>query len=126
MNARQKKRVAKLVAALRSDEYKQGDSYLKQTQPNGDAVHCCLGVACELYLQNNELQYHDDDGWAYFGGEEGQLPAKVQKYYGFADALGAFSWSDGRKTSLADQNDDGKTFKQIAAIIERAPKGMFV
>lgn len=130
MNARQKKRVEKWVAALRSDDYKQGENYLKQ-ETEGETTHCCLGVACELYIKSgNKLDYQEPDpvydNAAYFGGDSEHLPEQVRNYYGLRTDYGEFIYSDGRRSSLTMANDGGKSFKQIANIIERNPKGLFL
>jgi len=42
---------AQWVAALRSGHYEQGACSLKKIQA-GVTVHCCLGVLCEVLVQN--------------------------------------------------------------------------
>ena len=44
------------IAALRSGKYKQGRYYL-----NSDGCHCCLGVLCEVAIQNGEEIYSEND-----------------------------------------------------------------
>lgn len=40
------------VAALRSGEYRQGNSYLKYISPfTHEFSYCCLGVACDLFAE---------------------------------------------------------------------------
>jgi len=42
----------RLIAELESGKYTQGRHKLKvQAHPDGRTVHCCLGVACELFMQ---------------------------------------------------------------------------
>lgn len=48
------------------------------------------------------------------------LPTKVRDWAGLTTSQG-----DYRHTALTKQNDDGKTFKQIAKIIESKPEGLF-
>lgn len=43
---------AKWVAALRSGEYKQTTGVLTEVNDDGTTSHCCLGVLCELALQD--------------------------------------------------------------------------
>lgn len=40
------------VEALRSGKYKQGQSRLKYTR-DGKVKHCCLGVLCEVFKEDN-------------------------------------------------------------------------
>jgi hypothetical protein len=106
----------KWVAALRSGEYSQVEGVLKT--PNG---HCCLGVACELAAQEGiilpSMAYKGEGGDDCLSGEL----EEVRLWLGLNDALGRMNspWS------LADLNDDGKTFAEIADIIESKPDGLF-
>lgn len=50
--------VRKWIKALRSGEYEQGEKFLKQV---GDkTVHCCLGVACEVAVEQGLGQWVDE------------------------------------------------------------------
>jgi hypothetical protein len=81
-----RERVKLLVDALRSGEYEQGRSYLRQ-----DDSFCCLGVACEVARKNGlegnwELSNYGA-GIQTFGNREyssiAVLPAAVIYWYGF-------------------------------------------
>jgi hypothetical protein len=81
-----RERVKLLVDALRSGEYEQGRSYLRQ-----DDSFCCLGVACEVARKNGlegnwELSNYGA-GIQTFGNREyssiAMLPAAVIYWYGF-------------------------------------------
>ena len=113
--------IAKIwVDALRSGEYTQGRTCLKST--NGD--HCCLGVLCELYDKHNEekLSKKELDDMVFFSGFARLLPTQVMNWAGL-------SWSDGSidykidydyvLESLANFNDRGSSFQEIADIIEQ-------
>lgn len=100
----------KWVKALRSGKFKQGTGTLFKETENS---YCCLGVLCAI----NELDLYGD--LLYSGQSEslgmssdnGKLP---KKYKG-----------KGREVdSLADLNDEGRSFKQIANIIERNYKDL--
>lgn len=110
----------KWVAALRSGEYPQAKGEL-----GGPDGYCCLGVACKLY--------EDETGVA--------LP-KTGKRYTRTTLQGAYhpvaEWvglrcENGTYTHngcvlgacLAEDNDTGKTFPEIADIIESEPDGLF-
>ena len=117
-----------LIEKLRSDEYTQTKGILRDCKG-----FCCLGVACDISGLSNWKKKTEDntDSIFYFmyqGDTEG-LPKKVQEYYGFASNNGNFTIKREHgyiSTSLAYLNDQGKTFKEIADIIENKPKGLFV
>lgn len=113
-----KYKAMKLVKALRSGEYKQG----KDALVNSDDKFCCLGVACNI----SKLPlpwYLGDYGWN-IDGSYTELPDSIQKEYGFYDNIGGrrdeSSLDIGGEYygSLANANDQGVTFDQIADYIE--------
>ena len=111
-----KERRAAGVAARRSGDYEQTMGGLK------DGVgYCCLGVACDV----SELGKWEDDG-VYSCGEEhkcgGYLTDVICDYYGLSTISGTFD----DERSLAELNDSGKTFNEIADIIESEPPGLFL
>lgn len=89
---------AKWIAALRSGEYRQGKHYLRE-----GSRFCCLGVACNLI---------DPGAWEYdeWREEDTQIPSAVAASIG----LGT------ERFYLADLNDAGSSFSQIADYIERS------
>lgn len=125
------------VAALRSGEYPQGRAVLKSS----DGKYCCLGVLCDLAVKAGVIEETDQtmraisgddeywgvvftgDGlvnheqfatlpravieWAEVNGDNPHVPVERP---GDLDAFGA--------PSLAELNDYGMTFDQIASIIE--------
>lgn len=112
----------KWVAALRSGEYKQGKSALKETQDGKDAF-CCYGVLCDLavaagvaeatrFEDNRTTQYNDQAGSL----SSFYLPDGVTRWAGLA--IRNHVIIDGIREDLADHNDHGKTFEQIADAIE--------
>lgn len=104
--------VRKWVEALRSGEYGQTRGQLAKGLGN-ERAYCCLGVACRLYrAEHPSFRYR---------GENGDLPQRVQDWLGLADSVG---WFGGE--SLARRNDNGASFADIADIIERQPRGLFV
>lgn len=50
---------------------------------------------------------------------------EVMNSVGLLTSIGDFTSEEGHSGSLADMNDSGFTFKQIAAIIEEEPNGLF-
>jgi hypothetical protein len=116
------------VAALRSGEYKQTQKLLKDE--NG---HCCLGVLCELYQKENEVNIEvsnkAQDGRVYslFLTEPAVLPLAVMKWAGLLsqDGRPRDYQETTRYPKLTAKNDEGASFKEIADIIEKYPEQYF-
>lgn len=100
----------KWVKALRSGEYKQTQMALRDR--NG---FCCLGVACDLYARENSLDGDISHGSYLSGAFE-----PVRKWLGLSHATGLYD-----NGVLVSDNDHGKTFDEIADIIEAEPNGLF-
>lgn len=125
-------RVRKLVKALRSGRFMQGTRKLRGKDLDRDDYYCCLGVACEVAMENglplstriigadfgkSIFSYSDpldqsDYSWRV-------LPRTVQTWYEFSetDPLVNLEWW--QSSTLAHLNDDGFSFTEIADIIER-------
>lgn len=134
--------IAKLVAALRSGEYEQVSGCLR-SQDN----YCCLGVACDIsglgtWEQRDSMPPSPSPDWNYvIRDENGKrvdsnmsvLPTSVAQWLGIQES-GDFNlpinqdydWRDedddrfapGNSTGLAELNDEGFTFAQIADLLE--------
>ena len=89
----------KWVKALRSGEYAQGTGCLVE-----DGRFCCLGVLCDISETNKRE-------WGSFAG----LPHSVKDWAGMSSIFGHF----GISTCLSELNDSGKTFIDIADVIEK-------
>ena len=117
-----------LVAqALESGEYEQGRMTLCRHNK-----YCCLGVATEIFMKHNPGVIEKiDEGCSvvtYRHGEESTsacLLNPVWKWLGFNSRQGFLEPSGGytRKT-LADLNDKGTPFKEIAKIFRNPPEGL--
>lgn len=111
----------KWVAALRSGYYKQGKGYLCK-----DNHYCCLGVACELFIESGGELDKEEISPGTFAYEEypTTLPEKVK------DWLGLAPYSNVRLNFYGDlvrmNDEDGKSFTEIADFIESEPEGLFV
>lgn len=131
----------KWVAALRSGKYRQARHVL-----NGDGGMCCLGVLCDLYIQETEGKewkerpIDEKDSMVFqkykaigtFEGKDVVPPAEVVKWAGLSREnpyTGINTWKEvpfaaeqdiEQSHSLAELNDSGLTFRQIADIIEFA------
>jgi hypothetical protein len=132
------------VAALRSKKYKQGRRLLKYKHKDGTTRHCCLGVLCELYQKDRRKQQKQTlrqkiirSSAADFldvvpsatvktaavigfkssvkaSADLGVLPAVVMRWAGLQTETGAF-----KNDALTLLNDHGKSFAQIADVIEK-------
>lgn len=107
----------KWLNALRSDEYQQTAERLHDK--NG---FCCLGVLCDLYGKEHSIEWEEIDPGQYthkifrnmyysFLYKTGTLPLQVREWAElFQDTLVV--------NRLAEMNDNGYTFEQIADVIE--------
>lgn len=114
------------VADLRSGEYAQTTGYLCLTKQDRErpAGYCCLGVACERLANDGLIDRKVNDvlGITSFDGVE-NVPTRNTYPMMFARPEGmALSTFNGQVCSifsaLADSNDSGSTFGQIAEWIE--------
>jgi hypothetical protein len=114
-----KEKAMEWVKALRSGKYRQGKGRLKLLDPKGKASYCCLGVLGEISgVEAEELEVHT------------QLAThEVREKAGIVGSCG--ECVDGTRIdlkvgneiksfeSLADANDFGATFEEIANWIEK-------
>jgi hypothetical protein len=124
------------LAALRSKDYEQGRNYLAKIALNGNRYHCCLGVLCDLATKDEVISQ-----------EVSSLePGRLHRLIGFAGALSLpgneidvwtglevtatdSSRNDGEAypidfyTVLAEKNDQGATFEEIADFIDKNVEG---
>jgi hypothetical protein len=118
MNKTHKQRMRRFVAALRSGRFTQGAQCLATLREDGGWDYCCLGVACEVAMENgltldvevrNNRKRYDDCGVF--------LPASVVAFYGlYSDNpyLGEIGMS------ASSANDDLRLpFGEIADAFER-------
>lgn len=127
------------VDALRSGEYLQGRSVLCHIFPAtrsglGELIperrtYCCLGVLCELAVKAGVLtpaQISQDDSTA---DDDGRMvlyadystypPPVVQTWAGLTEQNPrVFTGVIGEHAGLANLNDQGSTFEQIAGWID--------
>ena len=103
------------VAALRSGKYAQGKNLLR----TATGRFCCLGVACELAAEAGVIASFTDGGYG-IEHENKVLPEQVINWLGLRNDAGYYGGN-----SLAQMNDSGATFDNIADLIEREPRGLF-
>jgi hypothetical protein len=104
------------LSALRSGEYTQARWNLQTEQG-----FCCLGVLCDLYAKETGTEWEvttteDDEPFTYYNFDEhsNHLPVSVMKW---AD-LDCDNPVVKGELSLAELNDGGFTFEEIAQLIE--------
>lgn len=114
------------LTALRSGEYKQGQGALRREfVDTNESLYCCLGVLCDLYAKSveNSPAWTSDDGAPEhvrrYGGREAYPPYFVVEWAGLDDEGGSYARNDGGWNSLAELNDNGRTFEEIANVIEQ-------
>ena len=113
-----KEKKKRWVEALRSGGYRQGKSRLCK-----DDSYCCLGVACDLFV---------DDYWVESGLKAGEyyIGERTVTKYPFwrecmssqmprAKDLKAIGLTKEQAEDLASRNDAGDSFKEIADHIEK-------
>jgi len=110
-----KKSIAKKwVKALRSGAYQQGTSQLVDENDN----FCCLGVLCNLAVDEGIGEWvRGSGGWVFKteGDVDDQvLPLEVRLWAGMSSTAGEI-----KDDCLTELNDTGKSFKEIASIIEK-------
>ncbi len=116
------------VQALRSGDFKQTTGVLQRLQnmSYGDqkrpAGHCCLGVLCEIAVQDGVISKYASDVVALtqFGNENKVLPGAVMQWAGLDSSDPRIEagepWGN---HSLSHFNDSAKLdFNQIAHLIE--------
>lgn len=117
---------------LESGRYRQGQSRLR----TGDSF-CCLGVACQMAVGAGVIpppeRGEDPDAGALvytYAGERFFLPAEVQAWLGMRTRQGFLSSlaqePGDESASLANMNDAGATFAEIAAVARESAPDLFL
>jgi hypothetical protein len=95
------------VKALTSGNYKQGKLCLRDNQ-----YYCCLGVLCDLYLdEHQDAEWYIEDGYYKILGEDFILPHQIAEWANISENPS----KDG--VTLTVLNDDGTSFRAISKII---------
>lgn len=123
---------------LRSGNYKQGQHSLKRQTPDGEMLHCCLGVLCEIAAEAGVARpskrvADENDGTVYtFDHDAGLLPSAVAEWsgldgpspnldnpYGNIPEVKGTDLAHNDTIYLTELNDTGFNFSTIANLIER-------
>lgn len=107
-----KRQMERWVKALRSGKFKQWSGRLYVAEAEG---HCCLGVLCAINEKSLTLKEQKE----MFCGEAESLFSSIMDLTGIKDAEGQFIDLSGTIGNLAHLNDNGKSFTEIADIIEQ-------
>ena len=109
------------VEALRSGKYAQGKDYLCL-----DNRLCCLGVLCEVAKESGlPVTVFEKDGERSYDQESLYLPDSVQAWVGLTSKQGLIK-SRPTVGGLANANDSGWQFAEIADLIEQHADELFV
>ena len=111
------------IEELRSGRFKQGKKKLCRDPGNGDLRYCCLGVLCYA-ISGSPSESEDGDGgvdylWC---GKADVLPESIMVEAGLHGDQGD---TNDRHRSLAEKNDSGWTFQEIADELEEHPERYF-
>lgn len=126
-----KKVKEKWLDRLRNGGLKQATSALKETYDDGTSGYCCLGVLCEIAVEEGIIKAprpewgrnEDPDShygnWTYGRNSDSFLPPTVRDWAGLSENNPAVNVNDDFiSTTLATLNDSGSSFEEIAGYIE--------
>lgn len=111
----------KWVEVLKSGKFKQARNRLAT-----EDGFCCLGVACEVAIENG-VEINKTivaTGRILYDHNETLLPDSVRKWLNLS-SCGSNYVTRNSAEQLTHDNDSGKTFTEIADIIESEPEGLF-
>lgn len=106
----------KWLKALRSDKFTQAKhSLLKRNRVDSGLMYCCLGVACVVAgTPDSTMEQYRTESQCYIPLTNKHVP-KLLRYVPTKSARNFILHVTGK---LANMNDDGKSFKEIADWIE--------
>lgn len=119
---------AEWLKRLKSGQYIKGRKMLKEVLTTNESRHCCLGVLCEIYAEQNTAEWKpmmhttlgkcqkivinsDDDTTA-----SAVLPDNIVKWSGLEDNNPEIKHDNG--SSIAELNDNTPTFEEVIKVIE--------
>jgi hypothetical protein len=118
MTKKQEANRRRWVKALRSGKYQQAHATLREVAENDDGTeierYCCLGLASEL--SSCVRRYRPAYGYVY-STDNYFTPYEAVPDREFM--LKEFGMTEEQSNRLADLNDKGRSFKFIAATIEK-------
>jgi len=103
--------IRKWVKALRSGDYTQTRSCLQD-----DQGFCCLGVACDMFIDDSKKEYKQYKYLRY------DLPSEQSNAPDWLKNIEDYDFPSMKNTSacttIPEINDSGRTFNEIADLIE--------
>jgi hypothetical protein len=118
----------KWISALRSQDYAQGRSWLRQANDDGEFRYCCLGVLCDIYAQENNKEWEHNPPQNYLNASpvvstiedvDNVLPNEVIEWAGLDGEDNPMMDVNGVKIALSDLNDKYEyDFDMLADLIE--------
>lgn len=111
-----KRQMERWVKALRSGKFKQGKFRLHNILAD---TYCCLGIACEINKKHLAIGCDDDGNNMSYDNEDKALPVSIREYMGLKSAVGLGTHTNDEHFCLERLNDSGKSFTEIADIIEQ-------
>lgn len=118
------------IRSLRNG-FKQISGYLCRTDKTGEKTEysfCCLGVACEMFLENDvPLRFEEKSTMVFYGESHQFLPSELWRELRLYSAAGKINKEhlSIRFSSLAELNDNDYSFEQIANLLEKHPEAFF-
>lgn len=100
------------IAALRSGRYRQGRGLLRQRRLRDGTYFCAIGVLFDLVA--TAMQWDRLTKLGVGAGITDEVPGYIPP-----EILGEIGMSAAQESLIAGLNDSGKTFEQIADVIER-------
>lgn len=132
---------------LRGGLYHQGRGYLCRLTKQGYCEFCCLGILQDNFSDDDDKQLDDENIYEEYEGNYEFFSSKnnvstvavlleeTAEEYGFHSQVGRF-YKDGsiyyhhidggECSSLAEMNDYGMTFEEIADFVEANPEKSFI
>ena len=119
----------KWLEALESGKYKRCTSELCHIE-NSKCSFCCLGVASELFCKKVDILDIEDLNYRTYENEGTYAPPSVVKKLRLNDEFGSIKVENIKgyrkeDDTLAQFNDSGMSFKEIAVFIRKHPKQVF-
>ncbi len=99
----------KWLKALRSGKFEQGRGDLEKKNLEGESTYCCLGIACRIQHPRIKIK----------GGWIDKENFKRLRDIDVPEILKGDGESNQVVEKLADMNDSGKSFAEIADFIEK-------
>ena len=110
------------VEALESGEFKQGNGFLKRNL-DGELLYCCLGVLNEL--EGFPSVCVSNGIFTFSLTNSASLDSTQMDRVMLYSNVGSFTESINGYSSLANMNDSGLSFKEIAKVIRENPEKVF-